>query len=201
MWVIYKHTNLINNKSYIGQTSQEVSNRWHNGKGYQDSPKFWNAIQKYGWNNFKHEIIEQNIPTIEEADNREAYWISFYDTINNGYNINEGGGHHTRGTEFAKRVSEGQKKNWDNNLKRKEKARKKLLEQWQDEKYREKFLGSNNGNSKQIRCIETNQIFGTLKEAAEWANTSRQNITGVLRGRQKTAATYHWEYYKGEKNE
>lgn len=67
--------------------------------------------------------------------------------------------------------------------------------QWQNEDYRNKFIGKNNGNAKTIICIETGQIFSTLKEAASWANTSRQNITGVLRGRQNTAAGYHWKYY------
>ena len=198
MWVIYKHTNKINGKVYIGQTSQEPEKRWKKGEGYKDSPKFYAAIQKYGWNNFKHEIIEENILTLEEADNKEAYWIFYYNSINNGYNINLGGEKHARGLDFAKRVSEGQKKNWENNEKRKEKARQYLKKQWQNEEYRNKFLGSNNGNSVKVKCIETNIVFDTLKEAAAWANTSRQNITGVLRGRQKTAGGYHWEYANKE---
>ena len=201
MWCIYKHTNPINNKSYIGQTSRDdPSIRWQNGLGYQDSRKFWQAILKYGWDIFTHEIIENDIPTLEKADEREVYWINYYDSVNNGYNISLGGGRHLRGPEYGKRISEGQKKNWDNNPERHEKARQKLLEQWQDENYRNKFLGSNNGNAKQIICLDNGMIFDTLKDAAEWAKTSRQNITGVLRKRQKTAAGYHWDYYK-EKEE
>lgn len=70
-FVIYKHTNLINNKVYIGQTCQELSRRWRpHGEGYKDSPKFWTAIQKYGWENFAHEIIETDL-TQEEANLRE----------------------------------------------------------------------------------------------------------------------------------
>ncbi len=199
MWCIYKHTNPINNKSYIGQTSRDdPSIRWQNGLGYQDSPKFWQAILKYGWGTFTHEIIENDIPTLEKADEKEVYWINYYDSVNNGYNISLGGGHHLRGPEYGKRISEGQKKNWDNNPERHEKARQKLLEQWQDRNYRNKFLGSNNGNAKQIICLDNGMIFDTLKEAAEWAKTSRQNITGVLRKRQKTAAGYHWDYYRNE---
>jgi hypothetical protein len=42
---IYKHTNLINNKVYIGQTSQSPERRWRQGgTGYKDSPRFWQAI-------------------------------------------------------------------------------------------------------------------------------------------------------------
>ena len=198
MWVIYKHTNKINGKIYIGQTSQDPKKRWNYGYGYIDCPKFYAAIQKYGWNNFEHEIIEKNILTIEEADIREIYWIEYYNSVQNGYNINKSAGHHARGIELSKAISEGQKKNWANNPDRKEKASQKFKEQWKNDEYRNKFLGANNGNSKKIICIETNQIFNTLKEAAEWANTSRQNITGVLKNRQKTAAGYHWKYYKEE---
>ena len=50
--VIYMHRNLINNKVYIGQTIQKPEYRWNKGKGYKDSSLFYNAIQKYGWNNF-----------------------------------------------------------------------------------------------------------------------------------------------------
>ena len=53
MYCIYMHRNKINNKKYIGQTKQEPpSKRWgKDGIGYKDSSHFYNAIQKYGWNN------------------------------------------------------------------------------------------------------------------------------------------------------
>lgn len=100
-WLIYKHTNLINGKIYIGQTKQTANNRWANGLGYNPYSNsrncvFWNAIQKYGWNSFKHEIIEDNIQTKEEADKRETYWIKYFNSYigfsnPNGYNMTLGG--------------------------------------------------------------------------------------------------------------
>ena len=54
MWIIYKHTNLINNKIYIGQTCQRVEERWRKGKGYDPKTYFAKAINKYGWDNFSH---------------------------------------------------------------------------------------------------------------------------------------------------
>ena len=45
---IYMHKNKINGKVYIGQTKQSLKNRWSNGYGYRECPKFWRAIQKYG---------------------------------------------------------------------------------------------------------------------------------------------------------
>ena len=57
-YYVYSHRNKINNKIYIGITKQNPTVRWGvDGKRYKDSPRFWNAIQKYGWDNFEHEIF------------------------------------------------------------------------------------------------------------------------------------------------
>ena len=99
-WIIYKHTNKANGKSYIGQTIQDANTRWKNGLGYKNYKKtasvFFNAIKKYGWNNFSHEIIEKSIPSQEKANEREIYWIehfrSYIGFIDcNGYNMTLGG--------------------------------------------------------------------------------------------------------------
>ena len=86
-YIVYIHTNNINNKKYIGITSRNPNVRWGiNGKGYSLQPKFFNAIQKYGWDNFNHEIIAKNL-TKQEALDLETYYIDLYNTIENGYNI------------------------------------------------------------------------------------------------------------------
>ena len=92
-WVIYKHTNKVNGKVYIGQTCQKPEYRWGQfGQKYsKDNLKFFHAIQKYGWFNFEHEIIEKNIKSQELADEREIFWISYYDSYYNGYNMTKGG--------------------------------------------------------------------------------------------------------------
>ncbi len=61
-----------------------------NGNGYKNQIKFWNAIQKYGWDNFTHEIIEGNL-SFEQACLGEELYIEIYDSIRNGYNICVGG--------------------------------------------------------------------------------------------------------------
>lgn len=90
-YLIYAHINNLNNKYYIGQTILEAQKRWRNGGGYKNQPKFYRAIKKYGWENFTHIILEADIPTIEQANEREKYWISFYNSIKNGYNVSIGG--------------------------------------------------------------------------------------------------------------
>lgn len=94
--LIYKVTNNKNNKVYIGQTVKSLSQRRSEHKHrflYENShSKFYNALKKYGWENFTWEIIEEsNDWTYETLDEKEKYYIKLYDSINNGYNILEGG--------------------------------------------------------------------------------------------------------------
>ena len=90
-YLVYKHTNKLNHKSYIGITCVSVEGRWgHNGNHYKRQLKFYNAIQKYGWDNFEHIILEENL-TLTDANLKEQYYIQYYDSINNGYNVATGG--------------------------------------------------------------------------------------------------------------
>ena len=92
-WIIYCHTNKLNNKKYIGQTrKKEVKYRFgKNGREYRNQPKFYRAIQKYGWDNFEHILLEDNIKTQEDANLKEQYYIKRYNTIKFGYNCRSGG--------------------------------------------------------------------------------------------------------------
>ena len=92
-YIIYVHINKTNNKIYIGQTKQKLSRRFrHNGEGYKKCSRFYEAIQKYGWDNFNHLILLENL-TFEEANEIEKYLIKKYDSTNpeKGYNISLGG--------------------------------------------------------------------------------------------------------------
>lgn len=92
-WTVYCHTNKINNKKYIGITSQNPKDRWNNGKGYGKSQTyFYNAIQKYGWDNFEHDILYTNLNK-DEACKKEIELIALHNTTNKdyGYNISLGG--------------------------------------------------------------------------------------------------------------
>lgn len=93
MWKIYKHT-FPNGKIYIGQTKNSLSTRFQNGQGYKSCPLIQRAINKYGWNNVQTELLEDNIPSLELANEREQYYIKMYNSRNPdiGYNISPGGG-------------------------------------------------------------------------------------------------------------
>lgn len=87
---IYRHTS-PSGKVYIGQTCSKVWVRWlHNGNGYKNQSYFWRAIQKYGWNNFTHEVLLEGISK-KEADYAEKYLIKWYKTHKMSYNCTDGG--------------------------------------------------------------------------------------------------------------
>ena len=83
---IYKITNLINNKSYIGYTADPEA-RWKGHRHNQGSKLVFQAIKKYGVDNFKFKVITEDTLVNEQK------YIDKYNTIAPyGYNINVGGG-------------------------------------------------------------------------------------------------------------
>lgn len=93
--IIYKVTNKINNKVYIGQTIQTLAQR-RSKHYYKVNNKndihthFINALRKYPKETFTWEIID-NAETQEELDTKEKYWIKYYNSIESGYNTKDGG--------------------------------------------------------------------------------------------------------------
>ncbi|MBQ3580167.1 MAG: hypothetical protein II975_04140 [Bacteroidales bacterium] len=101
-YYVYKHTNLINGKVYIGKCYRKPSYRWGiDGSGYLrcskghnkvDQRHFASAIKKYGWDNFKHEVLFKNL-TADEASHYEIMMIKNYESNkpSKGYNMTTGG--------------------------------------------------------------------------------------------------------------
>lgn len=100
-WV-YIHTNKINGKKYIGQTTMEPSKRWSNGKGYNTCTRFYRAIKKYGWDNFEHDAYEMNDLLL---DGMESFLIEYYHTTDKdfGYNLASGGNKNKKMSEETKK--------------------------------------------------------------------------------------------------
>lgn len=147
-FIVYKHTS-PSGKVYIGITCQTPLERWRSGGlGYKSCPHFWNAIQKYKWNNFKHEIIVDGL-TEGEASQIEELLIALYDSTNpeKGYNTYGGGEIGAlglkRSEEQRKRMSEAQKN-------RSEETRKKMSESQKgrkaSEETRRKMSNQRKGN-------------------------------------------------------
>ncbi len=94
MFIVYKFTNLISNKSYIGYTKFSLEKRWDQhcklSNKNLDNRKFYNAIRKYGTDCWNKEILFE----VEEhgcAQKKEIEFIEKFDTFNNGYNLTLGG--------------------------------------------------------------------------------------------------------------
>lgn len=87
--IIYKITNKVNGKSYIGQTRYTLEFRWKQHLHKRDNAYFHNAIHKYGEDNFQLEILEEC--DIELLNSREIYYIAKYNTFKEGYNLTIGG--------------------------------------------------------------------------------------------------------------
>ena len=95
MGYIYKITNLVNNKIYIGQTSLTICKRWeaHIKRAKTHTNRYlYDAMNHYGYSNFVVEQLEECVK--EDLDIREKYWISFYNSTDPdvGYNLTTGGG-------------------------------------------------------------------------------------------------------------
>ena len=102
---IYKYTNTINNKVYIGQTKLTLSDRAQsNGRNYRECRKFYNAIQKYGWDKFEGEILADGL-TFDEANSLECFYIRLYRATEDAYGYNiESGGHYSSANDETKRI-------------------------------------------------------------------------------------------------
>jgi group I intron endonuclease len=130
--IIYKSTNKITGKIYIGQTTKSLEKRI---KGHIKESKidknrpFLLSINKYGVDNFTFEVIDTT-NNLDELNNKEIYWINFYNSVSpNGYNVTGGGqGKKMVSTnELGKRISKGlqNSKKWQTLLNNEEFLKKK----------------------------------------------------------------------------
>lgn len=193
IYKVYMHEHLISKKKYFGITSKKnPNNRWSNGQGYKRCPKFWNAIQKYGWNNFKHIVLFDRL-TKEEASEIEIELICYFNTtdINFGYNIANGGFNGNvglkRSDDFKRLMSKyakeriGEKANHYN---KKHSIKTKLLisktSLGRKHTIVDKIKMSNNCTTKRkIICIETGEKFNSIIEASRSMNLYQNHISAV----------------------
>lgn len=170
-WNVYKHTS-PSGKVYIGIT-KDVRHRWRNGgAGYKGSTRIANAVKKYGWDAFEHEVLFSGLSR-EEACKKEIELIKQYDSTNaeKGYNLLSGG-------ECGLHSAES-----------KERIRTANMGHAVTESTREKLARS---KSIPVICLETKEIYRSSKEASEITGISRSSIGKACCGKAQTAGGLHF---------
>lgn len=175
-YFVYKHTS-PSGKVYIGITQQRPTKRWGGGSNYDYNDHFINAIRKYGWQNFTHEILFSDLSR-DEAKAKEIELIAFYDSANRhkGYNVSPGGemqSDETKDKIRAKREELG--------LNELQSIRSKA--RWEDPAYRERVLPNMRGK---VRSEESRERYrqatlrrGPLKpESVEKTRAALRQKTG-----------------------
>lgn len=177
IYTIYKIVNKINGKVYIGfSVNFEKRMMDHQHAAKTEKNKFYNAIRKYGWDNFVSEIIYQSKDGQFTLNVMENYFIVEYDSYNNGYNSTLGGegiiGYkHSQQTKqkLSRPLSEEHKEKLKIS-RRKRKVEPALGKKWSDSR-REKFIASRKGkeNVKAQKQLKTpDGIFNSVTLAAEY---------------------------------
>lgn len=217
---IYKITNVQTQKSYIGQSENiEVRIGSHLvdcfGKGLQR--ELYIALRQFGINNFTFEIIEEC--PVELLDNREAYWIKFYDSHVNGYNMTEGYfnvpvvKYSLQGEKVAEYPSlkkAGELNNIPSNyITNVCKGNTKTAgnAQWRYKKDKiEKlppiYKGGKTGPKKvaQFKNGEFIKIYDSASDADEALKVSKGSVSKAIRGIQHTVKGFTFEYVEDCKN-
>jgi len=206
---IYKITN-PKGKIYIGQ-SIDIEKRWNKGHKYNvgSGLKLKNSLNKYGFINHTFEILEEC--SIGVLSIKETYWINHLNTFKKGLNSTRKGGFqgyrdeewrqkHSEGMKGRKGYWEGkQRSNHSNFLKtqgsglsyirteeHKKNIGKKVSISWEKNK-QERCIkisqGKLNKGTKSIICIETNQIFNSIKECSEIMGISTGCICTFVKGK------------------
>lgn len=175
-YVIYMHKNKINGKVYIGQTCQKPEYRWNHGEGYVNCSYFYRAIKKYGWDNFDHIILEENL-SFEEANEKEQYFISFYKTNQEqfGYNLQSGGNNHQVSDTTREKCKQNSLKMWENE-EHKKYISQVMKEKWQEEEYRNKQMEYRKNNPHTISEDGRKRISEARKKYIQEHGTPTQGI-------------------------
>lgn len=188
-YTIYCHTNKINGKRYVGVTRQNPRDRWGNGKHYTRHGRFYLDIQKYGWEEFAHEILFTDLSK-EEASTKEAELVKKWKLTDpkHGYNY-FAGGKIVEPSESAKRKLSIKNMGVNNPFygRHHEEKTKRLMA-----KLKSKTC---------VKCVETGEIYESFREAERATGAYHSDIAKCIRGtkNRKIAGGFHWEYAEGRK--
>lgn len=196
MWCVYRHI-APNGKMYVGITGQRPERRYRNGAAYSENKHFMYAIQKYGWDNFKHEILMSNL-TRKQAELAERLFIGYWKANDRryGYNKDAGGICGDKMSEETKR-----KLSIAHTGRRLSEATKRKIGL--------KSLGRKHTNEAKdkIRKVKSKsvamydrytgdllQIFPSSQEASRHTKITQSTITQCCKGDRKGTKIYTWRY-------
>ena len=190
---IYKHT-CPNGKVYIGKTCRKPEYRWgNNGDRYYTSPHFWNAINKYGWDNINHEILYTDLSN-EEACELEIKLIAEHKSNDRryGYNITAGGEgslgrkHTEEWKQFMRDRMTGDKNGFYG-----KKHSDEMKKHWSEMK---KGKGGKPVSKIDKLSGEVIAKYSNMKVASEENHIDRGSINKCCLGQLKSAGGYLWSY-------
>lgn len=185
--IIYKITNDINDKIYIGQTIfDNLNKRISSYKSEIQNPKchrpIIEAIREYGIEHFSWEIIESGIENQEELDKKEIYYIQKFQSLtkDNGYNADIGGrGQGPRSEETKRKIGEAQKGELNHMYGK---------------------VGSQNAMSKRIIELTTGKIYESACEAAKDLNIGFSHVCATARGKRGSTGGFVFLYIDEDNN-
>lgn len=204
MAYIYKITNDINDKVYIGKTYNTIEERWKehckDSKKERDKKRpLYNAMNKYGIENFHIKLIEET----NNPEEREKYWIEYYGSFKYGYNATTGGDgrpyvdidliiklwNEGKNNKEIQQITGYDGKTIRNHLKNNgitEEERKQRGKEWQI-----KSVAMLDKESEEIL-----KVFSTTSETETFLKKpgSRRHVAEVCKGKRKTAYGYKWKY-------
>ena len=178
---IYKITNLVNDKVYIGQSARGVTQRFNrhinDAMTNRLDTHFARAIRKYGPDNFVVEVID-TADTQDELNHKEQYWIREYDSIRHGYN-----------------ETDAMCKCGGNTYMSKTKREMRSI----SNKIRKSKLGSLNPHSSKVKCLSDisgeELFFDTVKDCQEYFGMdNHQFISSRLNDRRKSLFLSEWNF-------
>ena len=170
--IVYKITNKINGKIYIGQTVQALKERWNKHCSVKRCLALSSAIKKYGKESFEIKVMVR-CNSIEEMNHRETYYIKLFDTVApKGYNLTRGGRNGKHVEETKKKIGDKQRGNRNHNFGKKASA-----------ETRHKMSASQKGR---VKTPEERAKLSAANTGAVFSEERKKNISIALKGKPLT---------------
>jgi group I intron endonuclease len=202
--IIYLIINKVNGKKYIGQTARSFQERMKEHISHS-TQLIDRKIREYGIDSFECKVIDQ-ANSIEELNQKEINWINKENSLMpNGYNLCIGGdntlGYNHR-LESKKKMSQAQikrnmkgQKNPYYGKKHSKETREKMKKAWENrEPNTQALVPTWTSNKKRVVNIDTQEVFESVKEAAQKYSLKATHISRVCRGKRKSTGGFKWMY-------